>query len=76
MTPWLQSPTEGLSVEEQVKVIRKIENGKRRKPTWEFVLINSMIQTIWKNRTKIISACEQNGSRKKRFRKPEPSDTA
>jgi hypothetical protein len=30
---WLQPPTEGLSVEEQVKVIRKTENGKRRKPT-------------------------------------------
>jgi len=30
---WLQSPTEGMSVEEHVKVIRKIENGKRREPT-------------------------------------------
>jgi hypothetical protein len=30
---WLQSPTEGMSVEEQVKVIIKIENGKRRQPT-------------------------------------------
>jgi hypothetical protein len=41
---------------------------------WEFGLINSIIQTIWKNRTKIISACEQNGSRRKRFRKPERRD--
>jgi len=37
----------------------------------EFGLINSMIQTIWKNRTKIISAFEWNGSRIKRFQMPE-----
>jgi hypothetical protein len=41
---------------------------------WEFGLINSMIEMIWKNRTQIISGCEQNGSRRKRFRKPERSD--
>jgi hypothetical protein len=40
----------------------------------EFGLINSMIKTIWRNRTKIISAFEQNRSRIKRFRKPEGSD--
>jgi hypothetical protein len=33
-----------------------------------------MIQTIWKNRTDTVSAFEQNGSRIKRFRKPERSD--
>jgi len=27
---------------------------------WEYGLVNSTIQTIWKNRTKIISAFEQN----------------
>jgi hypothetical protein len=40
----------------------------------EFRLVNSKIQTIWKNRTGIISAFEQNGSRIKRLRKPERSD--
>jgi len=34
---------------------------------WEFDFINSMIQTIWKKRKKIINACEQNGSRRKDF---------
>jgi len=37
----------------------------------EFSLANSTIQTIKKSRTKIINAFEQNGSRLKRFRKPE-----
>jgi hypothetical protein len=39
-------------------------------------IVNSTIQTIWKNRTKIISAFEQNASRIQRFRKPERSDEA
>jgi transposase-like protein len=56
-----------LSVEEKVKVIREIENGKKNTDVCrEFGLINSTTQTIWKNRTKIISAFEQNGSRIKR----------
>jgi hypothetical protein len=33
-----------------------------------------MIQTFWKNRTETVCAFEQNGSRIKRFRKPERSD--
>ena len=41
---------------------------------WEFGLINSIIQMIWKKRTKIINAYEQNESRMKRFREPERSD--
>jgi hypothetical protein len=41
---------------------------------WECGLINSMIETIWKNRTQIISACEQKGWRRKQFRKPERYD--
>jgi len=41
---------------------------------WEFGPVNSTTQTIWKNRTKIISAFEQNRSRTMRFRKPEQSD--
>jgi len=44
----------------------------------EFGLVNSTNQTIWKNRTKIISAFEQNGLRvkryRKRYRKPERGD--
>ena len=40
----------------------------------ELGIVNSTIQTNWKNRTRIISAFEQNGSRIKRFRKPEQSD--
>jgi len=40
----------------------------------EFGLVNSTTQTIWKNRTKIISVFDENGSRTKRFRKPERSD--
>ena len=49
-------------------MIIKIEN------VWQLGLINSVIQMIWRNRTKIISAFEQNGSGIKRFRKPERSD--
>jgi len=37
----------------------------------EFVLINSTVQWICKNRTKVISAFERNGLIIKRFRKPE-----
>jgi transposase-like protein len=56
-----------LSVEEKFKVIREIENGKKKADVCrEFGLINSTTQTIWKNRTKIISAFAQNGSRIKR----------
>jgi hypothetical protein len=40
----------------------------------EFGLVNSTIQKICKNRTKVISEFEQNGSRVKRFRTPEGSD--
>jgi len=40
----------------------------------EFGLINSMIQRICKNITKINSTFERKGSRIKRFRKPERSD--
>jgi len=40
----------------------------------EFGLVNSTIQTICKNRTKIVSRSEQYGSRIKRFRNSERSD--
>jgi transposase-like protein len=64
-----------LNVEGKVKVIRQIENGKKKADVCrEFGLVNSTIRTICKNRTKIISAFDQNGSRVKPLRKPERSD--
>jgi hypothetical protein len=44
-----------LSVEEKFKVIRGTENGKK-KPDFcrEFGIVNSTIQTICKNRTKLL----------------------
>jgi len=38
---------------------------------WEFGLVNSMIQTIFKKGTKFINAFEQNGSIIIQFQKPE-----
>jgi len=65
-----------LSVEGNTKLIRHITNGK-----WRGEERNWRVSGIWsrkfydpkisKHRTKIISAFEQNGSRIKRFRKPE-----
>jgi len=40
----------------------------------EFDVVRSTIYRIWKNRTKIFSAFEQNESRIKQFRKPEQSE--
>jgi len=40
----------------------------------EYGLVNSTIQKVWKIRTKIIGAYEENGSRIKRLRKPKGSD--
>jgi transposase-like protein len=57
-----------LSVEEKVKVIRETESGKKKaEACQEFSLVNSTIQTIWKNRDKTVSVFEQNGSRIKRL---------
>jgi hypothetical protein len=57
-----------LSTERKVKVMQQIGNGKKKADRCgEFGLVNSMIQTIWKISTKIISAFEQNRSRIKRF---------
>ena len=64
-----------LGVERNVNMIRQIANGiKEANVCREFGLINSMIQTIWRRRTKIISVFEQNESRSKRFHNPERSD--
>jgi transposase-like protein len=71
----IMNKRKALSVEEKGKVIREIENGKKKADVCqEFGLVNSTTQTIWKNRTKIFSAFQQNGSRIKRLRKPERSD--
>jgi len=40
----------------------------------EFGLANSTIHTMWRKKTKIISAFERNGSRIKRLRKTDWSD--
>jgi hypothetical protein len=64
-----------LSVEGEVKLIEQIENVKNKADACpESGLANSTIQTIWKNRKKIISAFEQNGLRIKQFRKPARCD--
>jgi len=49
------------------------QKRKERKKK-EFVLLNCMIQTICKNRTKMISALEWNRSRIKLFWRPGWSD--
>jgi hypothetical protein len=68
-----------LGFEEEVKAIKKQKlggggGGDETDACRELGNVNSMIQTIWNNRNRIISAFEQNGSRIKRFRKPEQSD--
>ena len=63
-----------LSVEGNFKAIREMEIKKKANLCWEYGLVNSTIQTIWKTRTKIISPLDQNASRTMRFRKPERSD--
>ena len=42
---------------------------------WEFGLVNSVIQKLWRNRTKIINAFEQNGSRIEPFQKLEQNES-
>jgi len=59
------------SIKGKVKAMQQIENIKISDVCQKFCLENSVIQTIFKYRTTIISAFEQNGSRIKQFRKPE-----
>jgi hypothetical protein len=49
-----------LSLEGKIKVMQQIKNEKKKKADWcrEFGIVNSTIQTIWKNSTKIISVFE------------------
>lgn len=56
-------------------MIQETEYGKNKADVcWEFGLINSTYQKIWKNRIKIITVFEQNGLRIKTFLKPEGHD--
>jgi hypothetical protein len=60
-----------LRIKEKFKIIREIENGKKKTGMCqEFGPINSMIQMIWENRTRIISAVEQNKPRIKQLQMP------
>jgi hypothetical protein len=71
----LQSPTNVLSVQDKVEVIRRTQNEKDKDDVGrEIGRLFSMIQKIWKNKTKIVSAFVQNGSRKKRHLKSEGPD--
>jgi hypothetical protein len=56
-------------------VIKQIESLKKKADVYrEFGSVSSIIQPMWKNRDKIVSAFEENGSQIKRLRKPERSD--
>jgi hypothetical protein len=47
--------TKVLSVERKVKVIRQVENGKKKPDeSREFGLVNSASRTVWEIRTKIL----------------------
>ena len=64
-----------MNFEGKFEAIGRIENGKKRGNVCrEFDLVNSKFQKIWKNRSNIIDAFEQNRKRTKRFRKPERTD--
>jgi hypothetical protein len=61
-----------ISVEEKVKVIRQIQNGKKEAVGCrEFGIINFSIYKIFKNKTKINSMFKQNGWSTTQFRKSE-----
>jgi len=55
------------SIKEKVKATQQIESVKIPDVYQKFCLENSVIQTIFKKRTTIISAVERNGSRIKLF---------
>jgi hypothetical protein len=71
----VMNKTKVLCVEEKFKLTRQIHNGKKKADVYpEFGPVISTIQTIWENRTKTVSAFAENGSRIKRFGKPERND--
>jgi len=50
-----------LSTDGKAKVVWHTENGKIKSDMWQgFGLVNTVVQMIWKNRTKVICAFEQN----------------
>jgi hypothetical protein len=54
---------EGFKFGGKVKEIKRNRTWKKKADVcWEFCLVNSSTQTIWKNRHKLVSAFEQNGS--------------
>jgi hypothetical protein len=57
-----------LNSKEKLSDMTNEKNEKQKADVCQkFGLVNSMVQTIWKDSTKIISACQQNGSRIKQF---------
>ena len=51
-----------ISVKGKVKMIRKIQNGKKEADAyWESGQVNPTIENIWKNINRTISAFEQDG---------------
>ena len=71
MIKWLHSRTNGRfggSKESQSDTTNR-KWKKKADRCRKFDLVNSKIQTIWKNRTKIFTAFEENG-----FREPERID--
>jgi hypothetical protein len=66
-----------VSLKGNVKVLWQVENGKKEADVcYEFGIVNSTIQMVWKKRRKIISIFERNGSSVKQFRKPAWSDVS
>ena len=64
MITWVQSEIkEGFERRRKVRVIRQIGKGEKKIAELyrEFGLVNSTVQWICKNRTKVISAFERNG---------------
>jgi hypothetical protein len=64
-----------LSVETKFNMMREIENGKKKNSLLSGICSRKLYDpNDLKNRTEVICAFEQNGSRIKRSRKPERSD--
>jgi hypothetical protein len=64
-----------LNVEIKFNMMREIENGKKTNSRESGICSRKLYDpNNLKNRTEVIGGFEQNGSRIKRFRKPERSD--
>ena len=61
--------------EDKVNFVKQIKNGKMKADVHhEFILVNSTIQTIWKNRDNIVSAFGKSGYNFKRLKKSDHCD--